>query len=100
LALAGLVDRGAIKELPLTDSVGAVSVGIVEHTTLLDLCYTEDSTAEVDMNVVMTGSGKIVEVQATAEGQTFTRTELDGMLDLAEAGISELGGLQVKALMP
>jgi ribonuclease PH len=100
LALAGLVDRGAIKELPLTDSVGAVSVGIVEHTTLLDLCYTEDSTAEVDMNVVMTGSGKIVEVQATAEGQTFTRTELDGMLDLAEAGISELGALQVKALMP
>lgn len=100
LALAGLVDRGAIKELPLTDSVGAVSVGIVEHTTLLDLCYTEDSTAEVDMNVVMTGSGKIVEVQATAEGQTFTRSELDGMLDLAQGGITELGGLQVKALMP
>ena len=67
---------------------------------LLDLCYTEDSTAEVDMNVVMTGSGKIVEVQATAEGQTFTRAELDGMLDLAEGGIAELRGLQVKALMP
>jgi ribonuclease PH len=100
LALAGLVDRGAIKELPLTDSVAAVSVGIVNEAGLLDLCYTEDSTAEVDMNVVMTGSGKIVEVQATAEGQTFTRAELDGMLDLAEGGIAELRGLQVKALMP
>jgi len=97
LALRGLVDRGVLAELPLTDSVTAVSVGIVGRHTLLDLCYTEDSTAEVDMNVVMTGSGKIVEVQATAEGQTFSRDELDAMLVLAEAGIDELRRAQVQA---
>jgi ribonuclease PH len=100
LALAGLVDRGVIAELPLTDSVAAVSVGIVADQTLLDLCYVEDSTAEVDMNVVATGSGRIVEVQATAEGQTFSRGELDQMLDLAEGGIAELRGLQTKAMIP
>jgi len=87
LALRGLVDRGVLKDLPLTDSVAAVSVGIVGEECLLDLCYTEDSTAEVDMNVVMTGAGRIVEVQATAEGQTFARDELDAMLTLAEGGI-------------
>jgi ribonuclease PH len=97
LALRGLVDRGVIAEIPLTDSVAAVSVGIVAEHTLLDLCYTEDSTAEVDMNVVMTGAGRIVEVQATAEGQTFTRDELDAMLVLAEAGIDELRLAQVQA---
>lgn len=99
LALTGLVDRGAIAELPLTDSVAAVSVGMVGDDTLLDLCYVEDSTAEVDMNVVATGSGRIVEVQATAEGQTFSRDELNRMLDLAEGGIAELRGLQTKALI-
>ncbi len=99
LALRGLVDAGALTELPLTDSVAAVSVGVVGDATLLDLCYTEDSTAEVDMNVVATGSGKIVEVQATAEGQTFTRDELGAMLDLAETGIAELRGLQMKAVL-
>jgi ribonuclease PH len=97
LALRSLVDRGVIAELPLTDSVAAVSVGIVGEHTLLDLCYTEDSTAEVDMNVVMTGAGRIVEVQATAEGQTFTRDELDAMLVLAEAGIDDLRLAQVQA---
>ena len=97
LALRSLVDRGVIAELPLTDSVAAVSVGIVGEHTLLDLCYTEDSTAEVDMNVVMTGAGRIVEVQATAEGQTFTRGELDAMLVLAEAGIDDLRLAQVQA---
>ena len=97
LALRGLVRDGALSELPLTDSVAAISVGIVDGTPLLDLCYVEDSAAEVDMNVVMTGSGRIVEVQATAEGQTFTRDELDTMLDLAVPGIEELRALQVQA---
>ncbi len=90
LALRGLVDRGTLAELPLTDSVAAVSVGIVDGACLLDLCYTEDSAAEVDMNVVMTGGGRIVEVQATAEGQTFARDELDAMLTLATGGIESL----------
>ena len=97
LALRGLVDRKAIADLPLTDSVAAVSVGIVGEECLLDLCYTEDSTAEVDMNVVMTGGGRIVEVQATAEGQSFSRDELDRMLSLAEGGIETLRGAQVAA---
>jgi ribonuclease PH len=97
IALRGLVDRGVIAELPLTDSVAAVSVGIVGDGYLLDLCYTEDSAAEVDMNVVMTGSGKIVEVQATAEGQSFTRDELDAMLTLATGGIESLRHAQVGA---
>ena len=97
LALRGLVDAGVLKDLPLIDSVAAVSVGIVGDECLLDLCYTEDSTAEVDMNVVMTGAGRIVEVQATAEGQTFARDELDAMLTLAEGGIESLRRSQVGA---
>lgn len=97
LALRGLVRDGELSDLPLTDSVAAISVGIVDETPLLDLCYVEDSSAEVDMNVVMTGSGRIVEVQATAEGQTFTRDELTTMLDLAAPGIDELRALQVQA---
>ncbi len=96
-ALRGLVDRGVIAELPLTDSVAAVSVGVVGEDCLLDLCYTEDSTAEVDMNVVMTGTGRIVEVQATAEGQSFSRDELNAMLSLAEGGIETLRAVQVGA---
>ncbi len=97
IALRGLVDRKAIAELPLTDSVGAVSVGIVGGACLLDLPYVEDSTAEVDMNVVATGSGRIVEVQATAEGQTFARDELDQMLDLALGGIETIRQVQTQA---
>jgi ribonuclease PH len=97
LALRGLVDRGVVTELPLTDSVAAVSVGIVGEEALLDLCYVEDSAAEVDMNVVMTGAGRIVEVQATAEGQSFTRDELDRMLTLAQDGIATLRDAQFQA---
>jgi ribonuclease PH len=97
LALRGLVDRGVVTELPLTDSVAAVSVGIVGEEALLDLCYVEDSAAEVDMNVVMTGAGRIVEVQATAEGQSFTRDELDRMLTLAQDGIAILRDAQFQA---
>jgi ribonuclease PH len=82
----------------LTDSVAAVSVGIVEDTPLLDLDYSEDSTAEVDMNVVMTGEGLLVEVQATAEGVPFTRERLDEQLALAERGIGLLGKAQSEAV--
>ena len=82
----------------LTGSVAAVSVGIVDGTPLLDLDYSEDSTAEVDMNVVMTSDDRLVEVQATAERTAFDRAELDEMLDLAAAGILEIGAAQRDAL--
>jgi ribonuclease PH len=82
----------------LPDSVAAVSVGIVEGTPLLDLDYSEDSTAEVDMNVVITSSGELVEVQATAERTAFGRERLDEMLDLAAAGIEEIRAAQQDAL--
>jgi ribonuclease PH len=82
----------------LTDSVAAVSVGIVEDTPLLDLDYSEDSTAEVDMNVVMTGDGRLVEVQATAEGVPFSRERLDEQLELAERGVGLLGVAQLEAV--
>lgn len=98
LALAGLVERGVIARMPLTDSVAAVSVGVVDGRAVLDLPYVEDSRAESDMNVVMTGSGNLVEVQATAEGQTFTRAELDALLDLAEIGIARMRAAQREAV--
>jgi ribonuclease PH len=82
----------------LTGSVAAVSVGIVDGTPLLDLDYSEDSTAEVDMNVVMTGDAALVEVQATAERTPFTRTSLDELLELAADGIEQLGAAQDEAV--
>jgi ribonuclease PH len=82
----------------LRDSVAAVSVGIVEGVALLDLDYAEDSTAEVDMNVVMTGSGELVEVQATAETAPFTREQLDELLELAARGIDEISDVQREAV--
>jgi ribonuclease PH len=82
----------------LTGSVAAVSVGIVDGTSLLDLDYSEDSTAEVDMNVVMTGAGELVEVQATAERTPFTRPSLDELLELAATGIDELAAAQDEAV--
>jgi ribonuclease PH len=94
LALQGLKERGAIKRIPLTDYVAAISVGIVDGTPLLDLAYDEDSTAEVDMNVVMTGNGRFVEVQGTAEGEPFSRASHDALLALAETGINQLLSLQ------
>jgi ribonuclease PH len=97
-ALAGVVERGLIAAMPLRDSVAAVSVGVVGEEALLDLSYPEDSVAASDMNVVMTGSGRLVEVQASAEGQTFLRRELDALLDLAEGGIAELAEAQRAAL--
>ena len=97
-ALTVLVDRGDLPQLPLTDSIAAVSVGMVDGHPLLDLAYVEDSRAESDMNVVLTGGGRLVEVQATAEGQTFSRAELDVLLDLAEGGVRELTAAQLAAV--
>ena len=85
-----LVHKRVITSHPLTDACAAVSVGVVDGACLLDLDYSEDSRAEVDMNVVMTGSGRFVEVQGTAEGMAFTRGELDELVGLAEGGIAEL----------
>jgi ribonuclease PH len=96
-ALSGLLEAGALEALPLTDSIAAVSVGMVDGEPLLDLAYSEDVRAESDMNVVITGEGRLVEVQATAEGQTFSRGELDALLDLAEAGVRELTAAQLAA---
>ena len=93
-ALARLVTQGVVGAHPLTAFCAAISVGVVDGVPLLDLPYVEDSRAEVDMNVVMTSEGRFVEVQGTAEGQAFTRGELDGMLGLAEKGIGELIDLQ------
>jgi ribonuclease PH len=87
-----------IRKSPVTDSVAAVSVGRFGRRTLLDLDYSEDAAAEVDLNVAMTGSGRLVEVQGTGEGATFTRADLDKMLRLAARGIRQLQGLQAKAL--
>ncbi len=97
-AFAQLEEQGAMSSTPLTDSVAAISVGIVNGKPCLDLNYEEDSTAGVDMNVVMTGAGKLVEVQGTAEHGTFDRSELDTLLDLATSGIVELTMRQEKAL--
>lgn len=93
-----LIERGELAAFPLTDSVSAVSVGIIDDTCCLDLNYAEDSTAGVDMNVVMTGAGKLVEVQGTAEHGTFERHELDQLLDLATKGVGELTMHQDKVL--
>jgi ribonuclease PH len=98
LALRGLSERGSLTEQPLTDTVAAVSVGIVNGQALLDLCYEEDAAAQVDFNVVMTGAGAFVEVQGTAEGEPFDRGSLEVLLDLAATGIAELTKVQREAL--
>ncbi|MDZ4185251.1 MAG: ribonuclease PH [Desulfuromonadales bacterium] len=97
-ALNGLVAQGKLKASPLRDSVAAVSVGIVGGVPMLDLCYEEDSRAEVDMNVVVTGDGRFVEVQGTAEAEPFTTAELDLLRDLALQGCAELTRLQQASL--
>ncbi len=97
-AFSRMQAAGRLAHHPLTDAVAAVSVGIVDGVPMLDLPYEEDSRAEVDMNVVMTGSGRFVEVQGTAEGQAFSRRELDEMLALAEAGIGRLLTAQAEVL--
>jgi len=97
-AVAGLRARGVLARDPLRDFVAAVSVGIVKGEALLDLDYSEDSACETDMNVVMTGAGRFVEVQGTAEGEPFARAQMDAMLELASSGIARLIALQREAL--
>ena len=90
--------KGYVSSLPLTGSVAAVSVGIINGTPMLDLCYEEDVSAETDMNIVCTGDGNFVEVQGTAEGKPFDRELLNRLLDLGAAGCSELTKLQNSVL--
>ena len=89
-AITRLVQKGTLREHALSDLVAAVSVGIVDGVPMLDLPYEEDSRADTDMNVVMTGAGRFVEVQGTAEQEAFTREELDQLLDLAATGIASI----------
>lgn len=98
LALERMVAAGMIRSVPLLDSVAATSVGIVGDELLLDLAYEEDSRAQVDMNVVMTGGGRFVEVQASAEGRSYTNEELQKLLDLACGGIRHLTKVQQELL--
>ena len=97
-AAQALLQKQIITSWPLGDFVAAVSVGVYQDTPVLDLDYAEDSECETDMNVVMTGSGGLVEVQATAEGTPFSRAQLDSMVDLAAAGIRQLVAAQRSAL--
>jgi ribonuclease PH len=96
-AVDGLLAQGLLTQNPLKDSVAAISVGMVDGRAVLDLDYPEDSGCDADMNVVMTGAGRYVEVQGTAEGHTFDRAELNALLQLAEKGISELARLQASS---
>jgi ribonuclease PH len=97
-AVSWLRGRGALVSEPLVTSVAAVSVGVIDGVPRLDLCYEEDVTAETDMNVVCTGDGRFIEVQGTAEGAPFDRSELDALLDLAVRGCTELASRQQEAL--
>ncbi|MBA3299193.1 MAG: ribonuclease PH [Thermoleophilaceae bacterium] len=98
LALRGLIEKGLLSSLPLTESIAAVSCGVVDGVPVLDLDYPEDSTAEVDMNVVMTGGDGLVEVQATGERTPLSRTSLDELLSLAAGGIGRLREVQRSAV--
>jgi ribonuclease PH len=97
-ALADAVERGLLSSNPIVDEVAAVSVGLVGGEMILDLDYEQDVAADVDMNVVMTGRGLLVEVQGTAERSPFSRKDLDGLLDLATVGIEELHDMQRRAV--
>ena len=98
-AVSVLLKKGLIKESPIVDAIAAVSVGIGADGPMLDLDYVEDSSCETDMNVVMTGAGKFVEIQGTAEGVPFSREDMDLLVGLAGKGIAELIGEQAKALL-
>ncbi len=89
-AVTRLVHKGTLKESPMTGECAAVSVGLIDGVALLDLPYSEDANADVDFNVVMSGAGELIEVQGTAEGRPFSRSQLDELLDLASAGITEI----------
>jgi ribonuclease PH len=97
-AFVTLSNKNQLTAPPLRDAVAAVSVGLVDGEALLDLDYEEDSSAEVDMNVVMTGDGRLIEVQATAERNAFSREQLDNLIDLATAGIDQLAAFQRKGV--
>jgi len=94
IAINDLLSKQIINENPINDQVAAISVGIIEGKPLLDLCYDEDSNAEVDMNVVMTGSGNLVEIQGTAEGKPFSIEDMNILVDLAKNGINKLFEIQ------
>ncbi len=98
LACRKLLKQGIIKTSPILSEVAAVSVGIIEGTPILDLAYTEDSTADVDMNIVCTGLGKFIELQGTAEREPFSREQMDEMLMLADIGVNKLFEIQRRAL--
>ena len=98
IALDALVAAGTLKQSPLRQLVAATSVGLVDGTALLDLCYEEDAQAEVDMNVVMTAGGGLVETQATAEKGSYSRAQLNALIDLAEAGLKEIFASQRSTL--
>jgi ribonuclease PH len=98
LACRKLLKQGVLKVSPILSEVAAVSVGVIEGTPLLDLAYVEDSTADVDMNIVCTGAGKFIELQGTAEREPFTREQMDEMMLLAEIGINQLFQIQRNAL--
>lgn len=98
-ACQSLLKNGRIETFPITDNIAATSVGLVNGEAMLDLCYTEDSTADVDMNIVMTGSGKFIEIQGTAEENPFSREDYNQMLDLAVGGIQHLVRLQNRMML-
>jgi len=98
MAMKKLQEAKLIEEIPVTDHLAAISVGILEDEVILDLCYEEDSTAMIDMNVIMTGSKTIVEVQGTGEERPFTRDEMNKLMDFAEKGIEELVDIQKEIL--
>ncbi len=94
-----LKNESKIEQLPITDNIAATSVGIIKGTPMLDLCYSEDFAADVDMNVVMTGSGKFIEIQGTAEHNPFSREEYEQLIDLSVSGIQQLIRLQNKMML-
>ena len=97
-AIDGLMRTGALKVTPLVDTVAAISLGIVDGEKMLDLCYEEDSKAEVDMNIVMTGSGKLIEIQGTAENEPFSLTQCMDLIYMAKEGIMQLIDMQKESL--
>ena len=97
-AVKCMMNNNIIKENPVLNSIAAASVGVVNGIVLLDLCYAEDASAQVDMNIVMTGDGKFIEIQGTGEEYTFDDTQLEEMLKMAKKGILEITEIQKKAL--
>lgn len=97
-ALNTLLENGSIKEMPIRQQLAAISVGIVNDEAVLDLCYEEDSSAKVDMNLIMTSEGKFIEIQGTGEEAPFSRSELNSLLELGEKGINELMKIQLESL--